>query len=537
MGENQVKTSGTRGQVVAAMAVLLLAAFAATYNGRVDGPLDMYHEGERLAHMDTLLAGGLPYRDVYVPHGLGEDVLKPLAARKLFGDSVASLRRLGQNNYVYRGLLPPLGALSIVLAAWVITRSGIAAGIACALVALGLYEVSERHVFGMLSVASLAMFMHVRRDRWLVVAGLLAALAGLYSLEVGLYALAIGSAWIPLNAWIQSSSRRTVLRNLLAFAAGFLIGAAPFFAWAAWHGIIPNFWANVAMQLFQRKELYPVGYPTPSWMSDQPILDNLKVAGGTLLLFYVIPISYVAATVVAVSRRGEPDARSRVLLAALTGAAFWITVLGRADLWHAAFACAGFFVFVATMATSLKGLIAGRFMRCAALAFGIATVVANLWIGQWGAIGRNWIRFESAFFPLHLRSDDRPMRPTTIPRLAGMAIPVDQADYLETVVNYLQSHTSPDETILDLSDQGLLFYLCERGCPTRFAFVNYCGTAALRAEMVGEITKRKALPAYLIRYTTDVSTPDALGDFVDRHYRLDAQVGPTVLMQLISSGD
>lgn len=506
--------------------VLALIALMATHDGRIDGPLDMYHEGERLAHVDTLLAGGLPYRDVYVPHGLGEDILKPLAARWLFGDSVASLRMLGQNNYIYRGLLPPLGAVSVVLAAAAITRSMAAAGIAAALVAIGLYEVSERHVLGMLSIACLAMFMHARRDRSLLSAGLLASLAALYSLEVGLYAMAVGLAWIPLDAWIQATSKRKVF----AFIGGISIGLALFLAWVAWHGILPNVWANTAMQLFQRKELYPVSYPVVSWMSDQPFVDNLKVAGGTLLLFYVTPLSYGVAAVIAAVLSGDRRIRSGLLLASLTGAAFWITVIGRADLWHAGFACAGFFVFVATASIRLWP-IRKRRIACAGGAVIIATCVANLWIGQGGAISRNWLGRECAFLPPHLRSESRPMRETSIPRLAGMKVPADQADYLEAVVGFLQERTAADETILDLSDQGLLYYLVERRCPTRFAFVNYCGTAALRAEMVAEASRSGRLPAYVVRYTTDVSTPDALGAFVDQHYREEVRIGPIVLLR------
>jgi len=521
----------------AGIAALAIAAFAITYSGRLDGPLDLYHEGERLAHVDTLLTGGLPYRDVYVPHGLGEDVLKPLAARSLFGDSVAGLRSLGQNNYIYRGIIPPLGAVSVVLAAVAITRSLAAAGIACALVCLGLYEVSERHVLGLLSIASLGMFMHFRRGHWLIIGGLLAALAGLYSLEVGLYAIAVGLAWIPVDAWMRAATKQVALRRLVVFCIGVLIGAAPFLAWAAWHGIIPHVWANVAMQLFERKELYPVWYPRPSWISDQPLIDNLKVTGGTLLLFYVIPISYAAAIVVTLLRKGDPDARSRVLLAGLTGAAFWITVMGRADLWHAAFSCAGFFVFVATISVCPDWLGMRRTVRRGFLAIVIATVAANLWIGQWGAIGRNWMGIECTFLPPHLGNEERPMRATGIPRLGAMKIPVDQADYLEALVGFIQSRTSPDETILDLSDQGLLYYLAERRCPTRYAFVNYCGTPALRSEMVADIMRHSPLPAYVIRYTTDVSTPDALGAFVDQRYREEVRIGPVVLLRRAGPDD
>src|SRR5262245_27384405 len=102
---------------------ILVAAYIAAYNGDVDGDLDCFHEGERLAHMDKLWSGGLPFRDIYVQHGLGEDILKPALACKLWGNSVASLRRLGENAYVYRGYLPPLGLVATLVAIYALTRS------------------------------------------------------------------------------------------------------------------------------------------------------------------------------------------------------------------------------------------------------------------------------------------------------------------------------------------------------------------------------------------------------------------------------
>src|SRR5438105_12587776 len=103
-----------RRLIVVAATVVLAAAIA--YNGDIDGNLDTYHEGERLAYIDALQAGKLPFRDIFVEHGLGEDIVKPMLAYTLLGDSVESLRRVGQNAYVYRGVLPPLGVVALVLA-------------------------------------------------------------------------------------------------------------------------------------------------------------------------------------------------------------------------------------------------------------------------------------------------------------------------------------------------------------------------------------------------------------------------------------
>src|SRR5438105_14401922 len=63
-----------RRSIVLAATVSIAAAIA--YNGNIDGNLDTYHEGERLAYYDALESGKLPFRDIFVQHGLGEDIIK-----------------------------------------------------------------------------------------------------------------------------------------------------------------------------------------------------------------------------------------------------------------------------------------------------------------------------------------------------------------------------------------------------------------------------------------------------------------------------
>ncbi|HVP12744.1 MAG TPA: hypothetical protein VMV94_16335, partial [Phycisphaerae bacterium] len=234
---------------------LLAAAYALSYDGDVDGNLDFFHEGERLAHIDAIFDGKLPFRDVFVQHGLGENVIKPVVACRLFGESVESLRRLGENSYIYRGYLPPLGLLATMLAATAILRHpGIVAGTGLVLLTC-LYEISDRQIFGFLSVACLGMFIFSRRTWWLAAAGILCALAALYSLEVGTYVAAAGLAWIALDSrpGMGGSSASELGRRGASFAGGLLIGFAPFLAWCLGHGILHDFGHNVYIQVFMRR--------------------------------------------------------------------------------------------------------------------------------------------------------------------------------------------------------------------------------------------------------------------------------------------
>src|SRR5438552_14361813 len=127
-------TPRRRRLMFVAAAVVFAAAIA--YNGDIDGNLDTYHEGERLAYYDALESGRLPYRDIFVQHGLGEDIIKPWLACKLLEPSVESLRRIGSNAYIYRGILPALGVAALMLAAPAsLRRPGLVVLVAIALVA------------------------------------------------------------------------------------------------------------------------------------------------------------------------------------------------------------------------------------------------------------------------------------------------------------------------------------------------------------------------------------------------------------------
>ncbi|HWL92546.1 MAG TPA: hypothetical protein VNT79_03345, partial [Phycisphaerae bacterium] len=467
-----------------AFAGLVIGAYIACYNGNIDGPLDLYHEGERLAMLDVYANGGLPFRDAHVPHGIGEDVLKPLLGRWLFGDSVASLRRMGQNSYVYRGLLPPLGAAAIVLAAAALTRRLWATLLTFLILVLGWYEVSERPALAMTVVAALGMFLHGRRPRWLFTAGILAALGGLYSFETGVYLAAAAPIWLILDAWLFQGTdarwQRLAAKRGAIFLGGAAIATAPFLIWCAWNGLISDLIANLAHIFVLRTEIYPASYPAIGWRAGEALLDNLLVSGLTLGVFYLLPVTYGIGLAAGLMARGDARAKSALVLAAIVGGFFWMTVLNRPDLWHAAYSVAGFALFAGAAVAYAIGSGSNktksdspipvvlpmphitRRMSMFILICILPSAVSLFRLGHGGAFGRQLSGVENPMLPAHLRADGRPMQTSSIPRLAGLRIPVDQADTPEALVSHIQSRTSPDETILDLSDQGLLYYLAQR---------------------------------------------------------------------------
>ncbi len=529
----------TRMRSAALFSLIVIGGTLLAYDADVDGNLDLYHEGERLAHVDALFDGALPYRDVYVAHGLGEDIVKPVLACRWFGRSVESLRRTGQNSNIYRGLLPPLGLAAILIAAIALTRSVTSCALVAVVLVTSLYEVADRHVFGFLSIAAVAVHIQAGKMRWLWLGGLLAGLACLYSLEVGLYVTAAVLAWAVVRACLPSRTARSrisaVRRTGLPFLGGLLVAVLPLVAWCGARGILDDLLRNTHMQLFLRKQLYPSSYPVLAWDEAAGLFVNLRASAALLLLFHAIPLMYVAGVVVSLAARRwiEDELGSRLLLVSLLGLCFWSTVVGRPDFWHLAFALPPFALLIAVGARVLESLVRRRTARAAAGVLPCLTIAALVWVGQGGIIGRAAFGQESKILPEKLRRKGYPMVSSNLPRLGNVRLRPEQAAYLEDLVGYIREHTAPGDTILDLSDQGLLYFLCARRCPTRVHFVNYCGTAALRQEMVDEIMARDRMPTYVIRYTTDRPTPDALGEFTTRFYAHEVDIGYAALLRCV----
>lgn len=518
--------------------LILLAIYRLAYDGNVDGNFDYIHEGDRLAHIDAVMEGKLPFRDVYVQQGLGENILKPLLACKLFGKSVESLRRLGQNSYIYRGYLPPLGLLAtLIAAATLIRRSALFVAVCVALPAC-FYEISDRHIFGFLAVACLGVFITRRRPVWLLSAGVMTSLAGLYSLEVGVYLAAAGVGWAVVDSLLRFQTQRGLAVSILSRCAWFLggaaIGLAPFLVWCVLAGVLRDFARNVYIQLLLRPRIFPAEYPGLPWNEQASVAGNLLVAAMFVLIYYGIPLMYAATLLGLVIRRGRWAGRwrrSRLILTSLLGLAFWGTVVGRPDLWHVAYAFGPVVIFIGVWLDVLPKITPSRAARALAYSFSAAIIAASVLLGQGGVWGRLLWGQESALLPEDLKRDGKRLVICQGPRIGSLALEPQHANFAAEIISYIKEHTTPDEMILDLSDHALLYFLCERRSPTRFHLLSHVGNSPLLGELVKEVLARDRLPRYVVRLASDQHLPGGLDDLVRRYYVPEARIGYLALLR------
>jgi hypothetical protein len=502
-----------------AVAALLLVACWAAYDGSVDGNPDLFHEGERLAHYDAIVRGRLPFRDYFVPHGLGEDVLKGYVACRLLGPSVASLRRVGSHGN--RGLLPWLGFLSVLLAAYAHLSNRALARSTAIVLAFLLVDPSDRQMLGFVAVAFMGVYFVRRRLRWLVAAGIAASLAALYSLEVGLYTVA--SIAVTLGAeWLLAprSTRVSAWQPLAALGAGVSAIFVPFLGWCAANGIVNDLGHNLWVQICLRSQLWPSHYPdlTPKPGTAIEVLDPLPF-GQTVVLYYLFPTLLIVTLAWSLwwYRRMTPAIRQRLLLASVLACCFWGTVVGRPDRWHVAFAVPAA-VFLAAVA--LDAHLPGPAVFRRALAVAGLVVLATL-----GAVGQGGALVRKIGASLHHQGGE--LVTSSLPRLQGMRLEPDLRDILGPLVAEIDRLTTPKEPILNLTPYGLLLFLAERESAVRYENLAHFGASPrLRDEVLETLLRRGAPPRCVLREADKPLVGDGLASWIDANYGCVAAFGP-----------
>ncbi|MCU0242450.1 MAG: hypothetical protein MUF51_08505, partial [Vicinamibacteria bacterium] len=445
-------------------AVILVVTALLAYDGDLDGSLDVFHEGERLAAVDAYRAGRLPFRDVYIQHGFIEEYVKPLVACRLFGDSVAALRRLSSNTFIYRGILPPLGAIALLLAAAILLRERRWLGLIALLVLIGWCEVTDRHLLGFLVIAAWARHIETGQRGWLAAAGIASGLAAAWSLEVGLYvtaaifvALVLQACWQP----IEGALGRGLLRTVGAYTLGLVLGWAPLILYCLAQGILTDFARNVFIQLFLRGETFPAApYGRLYWPEDASFFAVSSVFIRHVTLFFVLPIVMVLALGAAFVfvKRLTATERLRLASTAVLAMTFWTSVVSRPDLWHIAFAVPAVLLCLTVGVDLLWSHVRTRHARAVILTAVVALTTAMTIAGCGGLIGRRALP-RSWRMPGSYRAAETKLVPCPFERCGDLRIDGAQRRLFGQILGAIERHSRRGDPILDLSDRGLLYFM------------------------------------------------------------------------------
>ena len=303
------------------------------YSGNIDGNIDLFHEGERLAPLNEMLRGGIPFRDVYTQHDLFQNAYLAWIGGKLFSPTLEGVRTMGR-------VMDPFGGIALYFLGLQIFRGRAITSLILVLIASGenLY-VLARQALGLSSFTLVANYvMHKHDDglfagrkringlvhyvtakvpcgplllktmcvlhikRWLsrvrfytlmcwafgwklIAAGMCTSLSFWYSTEIGLYTLAAISVFLlAYGVWKRDIPGRRRLLPLMGYCGGVMVGFWSIGFYLLLHGALDDAIRNTYIQCVHQIATW--GTPFPSLTETlKPLADSGLIRGWRSFLF------------------------------------------------------------------------------------------------------------------------------------------------------------------------------------------------------------------------------------------------------------
>jgi len=442
--------------------------------------IDLFHRGESLGPASDYLRGKVPYRDVFVLHGLMEDGQLDAWIFQLFG------------RHVELALARPVILGSFAVPALWYVGMAIFDSIPLSLVVILLGAVTtvdnERVFFEIAVLALLFSGYERRRDVVIALAGVVAAVTIFFSYDIGMYALGGSVLFLAiLQRW----------RSLASFVIGFAIGAAPFLIYLSMRGALGAF-AETSFVTLPRiiDAVWSLPFPdlTTTFRKDL----NLHTISDFFLFehfrFVLNPLVIGIALVVLVRRfmTGTFDRLDAALLA-LTAFALLTqrSALGRADFQHQYFSAflIGPMILVLLVRFGSGAAAIWRMRDRGAQAFLAGLVVAALPLFA-----------VSLWVPdiINARLDD------TIHyqgRVSGIGFVDPGAEEIRNRIDSMRYHVADlskkGAPIFDFSNQPALYFFTDRPNPTRFYQVPILSPREFQRETI--LGLERAKPPLVIR--------------------------------------
>ena len=116
--------------------------------------------------------------------------------------------------------------------------------------------------------------------------------------------------------------------------------------------------------------------------------------------------------------------------------------------------------------------------------------------------------------------------PCALDRCGAIRVEPRQQQGTARALSAIWGLSTPDDTILDLSDNALLYFLSERRSPTRFHLRACWGPSPrLQTEAMGEILANPRLPACVVKVSRSVRSADMVDRWLESRYVIDEDIG------------
>lgn len=467
---------------------------------------DLFHRGESLGPASDYLRGKVPYRDVFVLHGMLDDGVLDAFLMRIFGR--------GAHVAVWRlVILDSVGLGAVWLLSMAALRS-MPLSIAALAVAMVTSVGSQRVVMQIISVALLVGAVRSGRTLLMGLCGVFASAALFYSLETGTYAM-LGAALSMAGLALIRSRRAGELkldpvRGALALAAGVIAGALPFVVWLATEGALTAFLRTSFVTVPSIIDaVWSLPFPKlGQTFRDDPSLRTISdFILGERLRFILNPAVLGIALIYLIARfmKRNLTLSDQVLLAlAVCGVVTQRSALGRADFPHQYFSA----FLIGPILVMLLAALAQRLREVARRG---DEGLAFTWLFVFSLAP---LLFVSLWVPdlMNARINDMAAYRS---RVAGGGT-LDPA-YLEVLkrVDGIREAVGgivpAGEPIFDFSNQPALYFFADRPNPTRFYQVPILSPPAFQREAIVDL--ERARPAVVLRRSpTDFDLFDGISN-------------------------
>lgn len=475
-------------------ALLYLFSYAST--AQQTQWIDLFHRGESLGPASDYLRGKVPFRDVFVLHGMLEDGQLDAWLMQLFGRSleVAILRTVILGAFLgvaiwYLGIAVfrsiPLALLCVAMGSWTTAEN-------------------NRTLF---QVAAVALFWSALRNRSRIAAiasGVFAGVALFFSYEIGLYTVVGALAMCVLLAIVMRRVPWDGLPPLHAavfFVLGAALGAAPFAIWLALHGALGDFVAT-SFVVIPRIIDAVWSLPFPDLVTTFRKNLNLHTLAEFVLWekFHLVvsPLTIAVALVYSIQRwiRRRTDTLDVALLVlTVFSIVAQRSAFGRVSFTHQYFAA-----FLIGPLLVLLAVILVRTLR-------------DVWRdggeGTRAFLGAAVLATVPAIAVLFWIPDLINVRLHDFIRYSGRVLRVDRDANAEAVQwritdmsKAIGELTKPGQPVFDFSNQPAFYFFANRPNPTRFYQIPILSPREFQAETIAALEKSK--PNVVIRKSPEL---------------------------------
>jgi len=443
--------------------------------------VNFFEYGHALLPASEYLQGELPYRDILPAHGLiedgGFDALVFAAGETTVGRSLET-----------RELIAALTAVALYALAWAVTGSPHAAMLAVLLcIANGFFTPAIRLLPAIATLALIAAAVRWRRPRLFLLAAFGTVLCGATSLDFAAY------TFLTLIVALLRTRPSLRGRAVRLAAIGIAAGVVPLFLGFAIFGILDDFFRGTFIEVLGVGPAYTLAFFTaPEALGARQFFPEiLAVALEPRSFLYVAWPLLVLIAGATLTRRWPRKFEPAVLLLVWSVA----TGISYAERHHLYFAMTA----IVLLLTAIVSLLRKR-SALALPAVLVAFVIANP-TTHFSIVGVN--REHRAPPPEWVEIRD-------IPRARGALWHVSDAQAVASVNKYLALALKPDETFLDFTNSGALYFLFRRDCPIREYEVAFFQTEEKQREVIRRIETNPKIRAALVpatphgRFTVDI---------------------------------